>query len=172
VHPQSPAHRRYEALRAYLAEGLPADQAAARFGYTPASLLSAARDFRAGAREFFVSGRPGPKTAPGKDAARARIIELRAAGHSIDEIAEALAAEGTPLNRTGIAEVIAAEGLPRLWRRPDAERGGPRPGWPGCSWPSPTWSRSACRTWRPPPATRPPRKSPPCPTCCRCSHSS
>jgi hypothetical protein len=83
------------------------------------------RDFRAGTREFFVSGRPGPKTAPGKDAARPRIIELRAAGHSIDEIAQALAAEGTPLNRTGIAEVIAAEGLPRLWRRPDAERGGP-----------------------------------------------
>jgi hypothetical protein len=83
------------------------------------------RDFRGGAREFFVSGRPGPKTAPAKDAARPRIIELRAAGHSIDEIADALAAEGTPLNRTGIAEVIADEGLPRLWRRPDAERGGP-----------------------------------------------
>jgi hypothetical protein len=88
-------------------------------------LLSAVRDFRAGAREFFVTGRPGPKRAPGKDAARPRIIELRAAGHSIDEIAQALAAEGTPLNRTGIAEVIAAEGLPRLWRRPEAERGGP-----------------------------------------------
>jgi hypothetical protein len=88
-------------------------------------LLSAVRDFRAGARDFFVTGRPGPKTAPGKDAARPRILELRAAGHSIDEIAAALAAEGTPLNRTGIAEVIAAEGLPRLWRRPDAERGGP-----------------------------------------------
>jgi hypothetical protein len=83
------------------------------------------RDFRAGTREFFVSGRPGPKTAPGKDAARPRIIELRAAGHSIDEIAQALAAEGTPLNRTGIAEVIAEQGLPRMWRRPDAERGGP-----------------------------------------------
>jgi hypothetical protein len=83
------------------------------------------RDFRAGARDFFVAGRPGPKTAPGKDAARARIIELRAAGHSIDEIAAALAAEGIPLNRTGIAEVIAAEGLPRMWRRPDADRGGP-----------------------------------------------
>jgi Transposase DDE domain group 1 len=83
------------------------------------------RDFRAGAREFFAAGRPGPKTAPAKDAARPRIIELRAAGHSIDEIAEALAAEGTPLNRTGIAEVIADEGLPRLWRRRDAERGAP-----------------------------------------------
>jgi hypothetical protein len=88
-------------------------------------LLSAVRDFRAGAREFFVTGRPGPKAAPAKDAARPRIIELRAAGHSIDEIAQVLAAEGTPLNRTGIAEVIAAEGLPRMWRRPDAERGGP-----------------------------------------------
>src|ERR1700677_549731 len=125
IHPNSPAHRRYEALRAYLAEGLPAAEAAARFGYTPASLLSAVRDFRAGAREFFTAGKPGPKTAPGKDAARPRILELRAAGHSIDEIAEALAAEGTPLNRTGIAEVIAGEGLPRMWRRPDAERGGP-----------------------------------------------
>jgi hypothetical protein len=95
-------------------------------GITPASLLSAVRDFRAGARDFFVSGRPGPRTAPGKDAARPRILQLRAAGHSIDEIAEALAAGGTPLNRTGIAEVIAEEGLPRLWRRPDAERGGVR----------------------------------------------
>ena len=83
------------------------------------------RDFRAGARDFFTDGKPGPRTAPAKDAARPRIIELRAAGHSIDEIAAVLAAEGTPLNRTGIAEVIADEGLPRMWRRPDAERGGP-----------------------------------------------
>ena len=91
---------------------------------SPASLLSAVRDFRAGSREFFTVGKPGPKTAPGKDAARPRILQLRAAGHSIDEMAAALAAEGTPLNRTGIAEVIADEGLPRLWRRPDAARGG------------------------------------------------
>jgi hypothetical protein len=121
--PPTPTQRRYEALRAYLAEGVPAAEAAARFGYTTASLLSAVRDFRAGGREFFLSGRSGPKTAPAKDAARQRILELRAAGHSIDEIAAALATEGIPLNRTGIAEVIAAEGLPRIWRRPEAARG-------------------------------------------------
>ena len=110
------------------------------------------RDFRAGATEFFLSGKPGPKTAPAKDAARERILQLRAAGHCIDEIAAALAAEGIGLNRTGIAEVIAAEGLPRIWRRPEPARGPvrrhvqpraqvrdfaelparPRPGWPGC----------------------------------------
>ena len=121
--PATATQRRYEALRAYLAEGLPAAEAAARFGYTTASLLSAVRDFRAGATEFFLSGKPGPKTAPAKDAARERILELRAAGHSIDEIAAALAAEGIKLNRTGIAEVIAAEGLPRIWRRPEPARG-------------------------------------------------
>jgi hypothetical protein len=105
---------------------LPAAETAARSGYTPASLASAVRDFRVGAREFFFTGRPGPRTAPAKDAAHPRIIELRAAGHSIDEIADA--GRGHPLNRTGIAEVIAAEGLPRMWRRPDADRGREGPG--------------------------------------------
>jgi AraC-like DNA-binding protein len=91
-----PTHRRYEALRAYLAEGLPAAEAAARFGYTPASLLSAVRDFRAGAREFFTAGKPGPKTAPGKDAARPRILALRAAGHSGRNCQPARSSSPTP----------------------------------------------------------------------------
>ena len=55
-----------------------------------------------------------------------RIIELRADGHCIDEIATALTAEGLGLNRTGIAEVIAEHGRPRLWRRPDTARSRPR----------------------------------------------
>jgi transposase len=124
--PVEPNHRRYEALRAYLYEGLPASVVAARFGYTAATVTSMARDFRAGAREFFVSPRPGPRSAPAKDAARARIIELRRAGRSASEIAAVLAAEDTPLNRTGVAEVLAEEGFARLWPRPHAERGLPR----------------------------------------------
>lgn len=124
--PAEPTQRRYEALRAYLAEGLPAAQVAARYGYTTQALHSAVRDFRAGRRDFFITARPGPKVAPAKQAAHAGVLELRAAGHSIDEIAAALTVEGTPLNRTGIAEIIAAEGLPRLWRRPEQLRGAPR----------------------------------------------
>jgi hypothetical protein len=124
--PTNASQRRYEALRAYLYEGRPADEVAARYGYTVAALHSAARDFRAGRREFFTPTRPGPKHAPAKDAARARVLALRAAGHSIDEISAALATEGTPLNRTGVAEICTEAGLPRLWRRPEAQRGGPR----------------------------------------------
>jgi transposase len=124
--PTQTNHRRYEALRAYLYEGLPAAQAAARFGYTTTTLQSLVRDFRAGRCEFFLTPRPGPTTAPAKDAARARIIQLRQTGRSAHEIATVLAEEGTPLNRTGVAEVLATEGLPRLWPRPHAERGLPR----------------------------------------------
>ncbi|HET6920100.1 MAG TPA: transposase [Jiangellaceae bacterium] len=113
-------------MRAYFVDGVPAAEVAQRWGYTTAAFESVVRDFRAGDREFFVERRPGPKTAPGKEAARARIIELRRAGHSIDEIAVALRAEGTPLNRTGISEVVAEAGFERLWRRPEPARGGPR----------------------------------------------
>jgi DDE family transposase len=117
---------RYEALRAYLFDGEPAASVAARFGYTTAGLNSAVADFRAGTRNFFLDARSGPKTAPGKDAARTRIIALRAQGYSIDEIGAVLAEEGIGLNRTGISEVITEAGLPRIWRRPETERGGPR----------------------------------------------
>jgi hypothetical protein len=124
--PTDPTQRRYEALRAYLLERRPAAEVATVFGYTTETLNSLVRDFRSGRREFFVSARPGPKRAPAKDRAHDRIVELRTAGHSIDEIALVLGREGIALNRTGIAEVIAEEGFERLWRRPEALRGAPR----------------------------------------------
>ena len=124
--PADPTQRRYEALRAYLFERRPAAEVAQTFGYTIETLNSIVRDFRAGRRQFFLSSRPGPKRAPAKDRAHARIVELRTAGHSIDEIALVLTREGIALNRTGIAEVIAEEGFGRLWRRPEALRGAPR----------------------------------------------
>ena len=54
-----------------------------------ASLL---RDFRAERLELFAPPRkPGPKTAPAKDRARARVLEIRQAGGH-DPVAERLAA--------------------------------------------------------------------------------
>ncbi len=123
--PTGPNHRRYEALRAYLWEGTSAEAAAARAGYSLPTLRSVVRDFRAGKTGFFLNPRPGPTRAPAKNAARETIIELRRAGHSATEISEALADTATPLNRTGVAEVLAEAGFPRLPVRPPAERGAP-----------------------------------------------
>jgi hypothetical protein len=73
--------RRYEALRAYLYEGASLQQAADRAGDTRAALASLERDLRAGKLTVFAPpGVPGRKSAPKKDAARARVIELRREG--------------------------------------------------------------------------------------------
>jgi hypothetical protein len=53
-------------------------------------------------------------------------VRLRRAGHSVTEISDALSDAGTPLNRTGVAEVLAEEGFTRQWPRPHAQRGGPK----------------------------------------------
>jgi hypothetical protein len=123
--PQDTTQRRYEALRAYFLEGLTAAQAAARFGYAEASVQAMARDFRAGDRGFFIDRRPGPRVAPAKQAARDQVLRLRQAGHSITEITQALAATATPLNRTGIWELLRDEGFERLPTRPADQRGSP-----------------------------------------------
>src|SRR6266581_223286 len=84
--------RRYEAVRGYVLEGAPLAEAAARFGYSPPSLASLVRDFRAGKLALFAEpGRPGRKSAPKKDAARGKVIELRRQGLSVHEIGARLA---------------------------------------------------------------------------------
>src|SRR5712691_10559420 len=113
---------RYEAVRAYVLEGAPLAEAAARFGYSPSALASLVRDFRAGKLALFAEpGKPGRKSAPKKDAARGKAIELRRQGLSAYEISARLAAEGTPLNRTGVGQLLAEEGFGRLLRHPEPE---------------------------------------------------
>jgi hypothetical protein len=119
------AQRRYEALRAYFVEDATAGQVAARFGYAPSSVVAMVRDFTPEAGEFFVERRPGPRVAPAKAAARDEVLRLRAAGHSVTEITQALAPTPTPLNRTGVWELLVAEGHERLGPRAPGERGAP-----------------------------------------------
>lgn len=114
-------HRRCEALRAYFADGLSYAQAGARLGYTRWSMINLVREYRAGKLELFAPARkpgPPPGTAPARDAARGRVIELRRQGLSTYEISARLAAEHTPLNRTSVGEILAEEGFGRLLRHP------------------------------------------------------
>src|SRR6266700_1183490 len=130
-HPASPEffttpaevnQRRYEALRAYYVEDLTLAAAGERFGYTRSTMASLVRDFRAGRLELFTPpGKPGRKSAPAADRARGRIIELRRQGLSVHEISSKLAAEGTPLNRTSVGQILTEEGFGRLLRHPEPE---------------------------------------------------
>ena len=116
--------RRYEALRAFFTEGLTYEQAGARFGYTRWAMINLVRDYRAGKLELFAPPRkpgPPPGTAPARARVRSRVIGLRRQGLSSYEISARLPAEGTPLNRTSVAEILTEEGFGRLLRRPQPE---------------------------------------------------
>jgi hypothetical protein len=120
--PAQPNQRRYEALRAFYVERLTHAQAAERFGYTRWGMVNLVREHRAGRLELFCEPRrpgPPPGTAPAKDRARGRVIELRRDGLSTYEISARLASEGTPLNRTSVAEILTEEGFGRLLRHPE-----------------------------------------------------
>ena len=121
--PADPAQRRYEALRAYFVEGATAPEAAERFGYAPSTMVAMVRDFAPDPRAFFVERRPGPRRAPAKEAAREEVMRLRREGRSVTEIAALLAGTPTPLNRTGVWELLRSEGFERLGPRSPAERG-------------------------------------------------
>src|SRR5467141_3991775 len=124
--PASSAQRRYEALRAYFLDDMPASEVADRFGYSTASVHQMATLLRAGKMSLFTDPRPGPK-GPRKATGelRARVPALRAAGHSVTEIAAALTAEGLPVSAQTAWQILDAEGIPRLPRRDEGRRGPP-----------------------------------------------
>jgi len=139
--PTGAAQRRYEALRAYFTQDMPAAEVADRFGYSTASVHQMATLLRKGRLALFADPRPGPK-GPRKATGelRARVLALRAAGHSVTEIAAALTAEGLPISAQTCWQILDAEGIPRLPRRDEGRRGPPAkldpvkaaalPGWP------------------------------------------
>jgi len=120
--PATPPQRQYEALRAYLLDGMSAAEVAERSGYSPATLYTLSRELRAGRLQLFSAGKPGPKHAPKQSAARPRVIELRKQNYSVYDIQKILRQEGLVVSHVLIHEVLTQEGFAKLPRRRDDER--------------------------------------------------
>jgi transposase len=120
--PDTAQQRQYEALRTYILEGLSAGEAAELFGYSSETIYTLARDLRAGRLRFFEAVRPGPKTAPKRDAARRRVIELRKLNYSVYDIQTILRAEDVSVSHVLICRILKEEGFAKLPRRRDDER--------------------------------------------------
>ncbi len=113
----------YEALRAYFAEGRPAQEVARAFGYSLGAFHVLCHHFRHDPDPlFFFSPRHGPRTQPKKSAARETIVRLRKQNYSVYEISQTLKDQGRPLSPTAVREVLKEEGFAPLPRRLDEER--------------------------------------------------
>src|SRR5664280_2423001 len=93
-------------------------------GYSPATVHQLAAELRAGRSSFFRSSKPGPKGPRKTHTIRDRVLVLRAADHSVTEIAQALTAQGDAVSAQTVWAILKSEGLERLERRGPA---GPAP---------------------------------------------
>jgi len=128
LEPSNPTHRQYEALRAYFVEGLPSQEAAARFGYTPGSFRILCHQFRQDPmRRFFEPSRKGPRPTPARDRIREAIVTLRKQNLSIYDISQVLTERGNARSPVAVSLILKKEGFARLPRRQEDERpAGPR----------------------------------------------
>ncbi len=121
--PTGPAHRQYEALRAYFVDRLPSKEVARRFGYTPGSFRVLCHQFRQNPqRAFFLPAGAPPPSPPRKDRTREMVIALRKQNYSIYDISLSLEAADRRLSPAAVALVLQQEGFARLPRRRDEER--------------------------------------------------
>jgi transposase len=110
--------RRYEALRAFFVDRLPAQRVAERFGFTAGYVRLLCHQFRHGKIDLLEIPEQG-KSSRHKVSAdtRAKIIAWRKERLSAGDIVELLSREGVELSVRTVERVLAEEGFPKLPRR-------------------------------------------------------
>jgi hypothetical protein len=123
LEPSNSTHRRYEAFRAYFVGRLPSAEAAARFGYIPASIRVLVRQFRIQPDRAFVVPTPREDRLHGRQRRlHDQVVALRKQNLSVHDISRALVRDGESLSPTAVAAILKREGFARLPRRRDDKR--------------------------------------------------
>jgi len=126
--PNSPNHRKFEALRSFFYEKKSAEEVASNFGYELSSFYSLTRDFRKslkspdGKNMFFSEPKKGRKEKDDHGELQKLIVKLRKQYLSIPEIKAILDAKKHKTSEKFIWHVLRKEGFPRLPRRGKKEK--------------------------------------------------
>jgi hypothetical protein len=124
--PSCTAQRHYEALRAFYHEGLPATDAAQKFGLSPAYFKKLRFEFAQGLREgllpFFVEKKRGPKERHTEEEVVEQIVALRKRNYSIADIKSVLDAEQCIVSLDTIDRILKSEGFAPLPKRTRQQR--------------------------------------------------
>lgn len=124
--PKKIRHRQYEALRAFHLEGMTAEKAAKKFGYSLSAFYSLNRDFKKRLKKnkdpFFKEPELGRRPKDESGETNSVIISLRKKYFSTPDIKSVMDALGYDVSERHIYDVLKADGFERLPRRSKEEK--------------------------------------------------
>ncbi len=127
LNPTSISQKKYEALRMYFIDDVPAAEVAKKFGYTYRGFTTLVTWFRKERKNsnsdiFFLEKKPGRKRPVNIESAENLIIQLRLTNHSIPEIKTILDSKGYNCSEKTIYNIQHEAGFKRLPRRSKEEK--------------------------------------------------
>lgn len=125
---KNPAHKQYEALRAFFVDRKTAQQVADEFGFAKTYVYTLVKRFRKHYEEdpntnpFFVERHRGRPHGKNHQAIRDNIVQLRKQYLSADEIKTVLDTQNLSVSERHIAAILKEEGFAKLPRRTHKQR--------------------------------------------------
>jgi transposase len=123
ANPSTPDQKKYEVLRALFFEKLPKEEVTGKFGYANYTLQAIIRDFRQGKLNFFPPKKTGPKSRNISEETKIKIVSLRKQNLSAEDISNQLLSENIKIGLRTVERILDDEGLSKLSRRTNKERG-------------------------------------------------
>lgn len=123
LEPKTPKQKQYEALRAYIVEGLSAKEVSKRFDFSESSIYALAHSFRAGKLDFFSKSATGPKDRRVNQYVRDLVCELRKNNFSTTDIVFRLRKQNVNISQSTAERILKDAGFGKLPRRTGAQRG-------------------------------------------------
>jgi hypothetical protein len=128
LNPSTIAQKKYEALRAFFVDELPAKKVAAKFKYTYRAFTSLVADYRKARREkpaeefFFQVKKPGRKDMKGKRSIVRMVVDLRKDYLSVPDIKVVLDGKKLKVSEKEIYLIVKQEGFAKMPRRTKKEK--------------------------------------------------
>jgi len=123
LEPKTPRQRQYEALRAYVLEGINAKEVGLRFGFTETSIYALAHDLRIQKLDLFPKAIMGPKDRRVTPYVRHIIYELRKENFSTTDIIRRLRGQNVTISESTVERILKEAGFGKLQRRTASQRG-------------------------------------------------
>jgi len=123
LQPVEKKQKQYEAVRAFVVDGLSAQEVADKFGYKLSSVYTFIKNAKSGELNFFPEQKKGPRQRRASFKVQKRIFRYRNQNLSHLDICKELNNEGIAISAQTVARILSDAGFSKLKRRTQKELG-------------------------------------------------